>query len=98
MDDEDKQAMYDDIDFIRELIFGKAENDFATKFNEDNLKAGAEKLSVFYHGLGYRTAEVRYTIISDSTLSKTLIFNINKKQQTKNYVYTEPRQSFNECH
>ncbi|MGZ3690835.1 MAG: POTRA domain-containing protein, partial [Pseudobdellovibrio sp.] len=55
----------------------------ATILDEDNLKAGVEKLSVFYRDLGFRSAEVKYNIVSDSTLSKTLVFTVNKKDQTK---------------
>ena len=51
--------------------------------DEENLKAGTGKLTLFYRELGYRFAEVRYEIITESTLSKTIQFTINRKEQTK---------------
>ncbi len=51
--------------------------------DEENLKAGVEKLAAYYRELGFRSAEVRYTIVSESTLIKTVVFAINKKERTK---------------
>ncbi len=47
-EDDDNQEMYDNIDIIRELTFGKDATKFATKFNEEeisNIKRTEEKLS-----------------------------------------------------
>lgn len=51
--------------------------------DEENLKAGTEKLILFYRELGYRFAEVKFNIQSESTLVKNVIFNVNKREQTK---------------
>lgn len=51
--------------------------------DEDNLKNGVDKLAAFYREMGYRSAEVRYNVESESTLVKTIVFTINKKQRTR---------------
>jgi outer membrane protein insertion porin family len=51
--------------------------------DEDNLKAGSEKLILFYRELGYRFAEVKFNIVSESTLVKNVIFTVDKREQTK---------------
>jgi len=51
--------------------------------DEEALKLGTEKLSQFYRDLGYRSAQVKHTIISDSTISRSISFDIHKKDQTK---------------
>lgn len=55
----------------------------ASLMDEDNLKAGVEKLAAFYKELGFRSAEVRYNVVSESTLVKTIVFVINKKERTR---------------
>jgi outer membrane protein insertion porin family len=51
--------------------------------DEENLKIGTEKLILFYRELGYRFAEVTFNIQSESTLIKNVVFNVNKRKQTK---------------
>lgn len=51
--------------------------------DEDSLKAGAQKLTTYYRERGYRSANVQYQFVSESTLVKTVIFNIDKKQKTE---------------
>jgi outer membrane protein assembly complex protein YaeT len=51
--------------------------------DEDTLKAGVEKLAAFYREQGYRSAEVRYNIVSESTLIKTIVFTVLKKERTR---------------
>lgn len=53
-----------------------------TLLDEDSLKAGVLKLASFYREQGYRSAQVQYEIISESTLVKMLVFRINRKKQT----------------
>lgn len=50
---------------------------------ESNLNAGIEKLSDFYRQQGYRFARVTYEIVSESTIRKVVVFNIDKKQKTR---------------
>ena len=51
--------------------------------DEDNLKAGAAKLSQYFREQGYRFAQVAYAIQSESTIVKSIFFSINKKEQTR---------------
>lgn len=51
--------------------------------DEEVLKLGTEKLAQFYRDLGYRSAQVKFEIISDSTIDKIVNFNINKKEKTR---------------
>ncbi|MBY0452645.1 MAG: hypothetical protein K2P92_06390, partial [Bdellovibrionaceae bacterium] len=51
--------------------------------DEESLKAGAQKLTVYYRERGYRSATVGYQFISESTLVKTVVFTVDKKQQTE---------------
>jgi outer membrane protein assembly complex protein YaeT len=51
--------------------------------DEDNLKSGVAKLSLFYRELGYRFAEVTYSVASEGTLTRVVSFKINKKEQTR---------------
>lgn len=51
--------------------------------DEDMLKAGTEKLSQFYRDQGYRFAQVSFEIISETSVEKSVVFNIFKKSQTK---------------
>ena len=51
--------------------------------DEENLRAGVEKLGQYFHDLGYRFAEVSYAITSDSSIAKNINFRINKKEKTK---------------
>lgn len=50
---------------------------------ETSLIAGVEKLTQFFRDLGYRFAQVKYEIISDSAIEKTLNFNVTKKEKTR---------------
>ncbi len=54
-----------------------------TALDEDMLKASADKLTQAYREMGYRFAEVRYSVISQSTIKKTIQYNINIKKQTR---------------
>ncbi|MBC7421339.1 MAG: BamA/TamA family outer membrane protein [Bdellovibrio sp.] len=51
--------------------------------DEENLKLASQKLVQYYRDLGYRTAEIRYEIISESTIKKTVIFYIDTKKRTR---------------
>ena len=51
--------------------------------DEENLRAGSEKLILFYRELGYRFAEVKFNIKSEGTLVKNVIFTVNKRKQTQ---------------
>ncbi len=51
--------------------------------DEENLKSGAEKLVQFYRDLGYRSAEVKYEITSDSSISKTVRITVIRKKITE---------------
>ncbi len=51
--------------------------------DEESLKAGAQKLTVHYRERGYRSAHVQYAFVSESTLVKTVLFTIDKKEQTE---------------
>jgi outer membrane protein insertion porin family len=52
-------------------------------FDEDTLKAASEKLVQFYRELGYRFAEVKFEVMTLSTIKKVIVFKINLKKQTK---------------
>lgn len=51
--------------------------------NENALKSGSEKLAQFYRDLGYRFAQVKYDVFSDSAIEKTLNFIVLKKEKTR---------------
>ncbi|MCC2678956.1 MAG: surface antigen [Pseudobdellovibrio sp.] len=55
----------------------------ASLMDEENLKSGVEKLAAYYRELGFRSAEVRYKVVSESTLIKTIVFTVNKKERTR---------------
>lgn len=51
--------------------------------DEQNLKSGTEKLAEFYREQGFRFAQVSYEIISDTTLLKSVVFHVMKKEKTR---------------
>ncbi|MBC7743344.1 MAG: BamA/TamA family outer membrane protein [Bdellovibrionaceae bacterium] len=51
--------------------------------DEENLKLATEKLLQFYRDSGYRSAQIRYQIISTSTIKKSILFHIDARKQTK---------------
>lgn len=51
--------------------------------DEENIKAGVNKLSQFYREQGFRFAQVSYSIISESSVAKSIYFVVNKRQKTK---------------
>lgn len=50
--------------------------------DEQTLKTGVEKLVQFYRELGYRSAQVDYQIVSESTISRVVSFSVSKKDKT----------------
>lgn len=52
-------------------------------FDEEALKQASQKLSQFYHDQGYRFAEVSFTVKGQSTLKKSIVFNLNLQKQTR---------------
>lgn len=56
---------------------------FKNALDEENLKAGADRLTQYYRDLGYRFAQVKYVIKSLSTIKKSILFTIDTKKQTK---------------
>lgn len=50
--------------------------------DEQALKAGVEKLVQYYRELGHRSAQVDYQIVSESTISRIVTFNVTKKEKT----------------
>ncbi len=51
--------------------------------DEKTLKSGIEKLSQFYRDLGFRFAHVKYFVISNSVIEKSVGFKVLKKEITK---------------
>lgn len=51
--------------------------------DEDNLNSGVEKLASYYRDQGYRSANVTFKVISDSTITKSVYFNVDKKEKTR---------------
>ena len=51
--------------------------------DEDNLKSGVAKLTLFYRELGYRFSEVKYDITNEGTLTRVISFTVSKKEQTR---------------
>lgn len=51
--------------------------------DEEILKAGTEKLAEFYREMGYRSAQVKYEIKSESTISKTVYIYVIRKEITE---------------
>lgn len=54
-----------------------------TGLDDDSLKAAADKLVQYYREQGYRFAEVSYSVVSQSTIKKSILFSVNAKQQTR---------------
>ncbi len=54
-----------------------------TALDEDTLKAAADKLTQSYRELGYRFAEVKYEVVSQSTIKKSILFQIKIKKRTR---------------
>lgn len=50
--------------------------------DEQALKSGVEKLVQFYRELGFRSAQVDYQIVTESTISRIITFTVNKKNKT----------------
>lgn len=59
--------------------------DLANKnyYSEDDLKQASERLTQYYKNLGYRFADVTYSIQDNETLEKNVVFKINLKNQTE---------------
>lgn len=51
--------------------------------DEEILKAGTEKLADFYREMGYRSAQVKYEIKSESTISKNVYIYVIRKEMTE---------------
>lgn len=54
-----------------------------TGLDDDSLKAASDKLIQYYREQGYRFAEVKYSVVSQSTIRKNILFSVNAKQQTR---------------
>ncbi len=51
--------------------------------DEDALNNATQKLIQFYRDLGYRSVDIKYDIISTSTIKKSVKFTINTKARTR---------------
>lgn len=51
--------------------------------DQANLDSGVEKLNEFYRQQGYRFAKVTSLVTSESTITKTVTFNVDKKEKTR---------------
>lgn len=51
--------------------------------DDESLKAAAEKLIQHYREQGYRFVDVKYSVVSQSTIRKTILFSIDTKKQTR---------------
>lgn len=51
--------------------------------DDDSLKSASDKLVQYYREQGYRFAEVSYSIISQSTIKKNILFTVKTKDQTR---------------
>lgn len=51
--------------------------------DEDTLKVASDKLTQTYREMGYRFTEVKFEVISLSTIKKAIVFKINTKKKTR---------------
>lgn len=51
--------------------------------DDESLKTASDRLVQYYREQGYRFAEVTYSIISQSTIKKNIVFKVNTKDQTR---------------
>lgn len=51
--------------------------------DEELLKSATQKLIQFYRDLGYRSAEVKYDIVSNSAIKKLVQFTVHTKHRTR---------------
>lgn len=51
--------------------------------DEQNLQSGTEKLVQYYREQGYRFAQVSAEIVHDTTIIKSVVFTVDRKQQTR---------------